>query len=66
VTGFGRNDGSFVWWENTQRRLRFQAERIERRWLVVTLGILRCGQNDGKDLMQQNNGNGKQRQQQQQ
>jgi hypothetical protein len=28
-------------------------ERTERRWLVVTLGILRCAQNDGRNLQRQ-------------
>jgi hypothetical protein len=36
--------------------LGFGLERTERRWVVVTLGILRYAQNDGKNLQQQNNG----------
>src|SRR5260370_14199371 len=52
VSSFGRNDGSFFCGrENRQRqRLRFGLERTEQRRMVVTLGILRCAQNDGKDL----------------
>jgi hypothetical protein len=40
--------------------LKFWLERTERRWVVVTLGIRRCAQNDGKNLQRQ-----KQRQKQQ-
>jgi hypothetical protein len=32
--------------------LRFRLERIGIRGMIMTLGILRCAQNDGKDLSQ--------------
>jgi hypothetical protein len=52
VSSFGRNDVClFRDRENRlgQRR-RFRLEITGRRRMVVTLGILRCAQNDGKDL----------------
>src|SRR5882762_3927546 len=54
---FGRNDLFPLVWivlvENKPRGLRFRWERTERRWMVVTLGILRFAQNDGKGLSRQ-------------
>jgi hypothetical protein len=45
--------GFVLVWEKRQLRLRFWVERTERRWLVVTIGILRCAQNDGRNLQRQ-------------
>jgi hypothetical protein len=38
--------------EGEATTLRFRLERIGIRGLIVTLGILRCAQNDGKDSSQ--------------
>jgi hypothetical protein len=43
----------FVWVkrEQTTTTVEIQAGKAGRRWMVVTLGILPCAQNDGKDLL---------------
>ena len=51
VTSFGRNDGClFGVGRQATATVEIQAGRDRTRRMVVTLGILRCAQNDGKDL----------------
>jgi hypothetical protein len=42
--------------ENRQRPLRFRVERTDGDAWSCPLGILRCAQNDGKNLQRQKNG----------
>ena len=51
VSGFGRNGDSRFGWKEKQQQLRFGLERIGLRGMIVTLGVLRCAQNDGKRLI---------------
>jgi hypothetical protein len=54
VCSFGRNDGCSLGLGEQAITVEVQAERAGRRWIVVTLGVLRCAQNDGKNLRRQN------------
>jgi hypothetical protein len=52
LSSFGRNDDAFWFWVvfDEELRVEIRVERIERRCMVVSLGILRFAQNDGKEL----------------
>jgi hypothetical protein len=57
VSGFGRNDDSWSGCEEKTAEIQAGKDRSSRNGgrnggMIVTLGIVRCAQNDGKDLSQ--------------
>jgi hypothetical protein len=50
VNGFGRKWRFVVWVEGKATTVEIQVGKDRYSGMILTLGILRCAQNDGKDL----------------